>query len=336
MATSNYTITFTPAIGNYGTLIEYREIGSSTWITPSSPPNPTTLTSYDLELEIGKAYIVRLSSNGINCTKKYVYTSIPIGGCCPVGYTLSEDGTYCYLDETTAATPPSASETAVTVTNAFFTRCGTMVLDPGYTLNGNGSFQNIGYDVNFWNNNGGTGDQCNNGNLVDGPMNRNAVWATTTLDNQTVGFTFCIDVPETKTYYIGVGFDNYGQISIDGNVILLIDNDSPNPLENWLIFPVELLAGSHVIEVIGINGVSTPPNPGAIAVEIYNNTRDEILESTSYGDLDVLFQTADYVGEDIQIGSDGIGYTCPDGYSLVLCDGPAYCTKRTIVAPEAC
>lgn len=335
MALALYNITFTPASGSLGTFIEYRETSVSGWSVPSSPPNPTTLNTYPLYLEIGKEYVIRMSSVGVNCTAKYRYVVIPVGTCCPPGYTLSDDGLYCFLNETTAATPPSAPENAVSVTNAFFTRCGTQVMDEGFSINGDGPHSSILDSVAFWNNNGGS--VCESGNLVNGPMNRTAIWSTTTLDNQTVGFTVCLTVAESKIYYLGTGFDNYGQIVVDGTTILQNDNTTTlNPLENWVIFPVFITSGNHVLEIIGHNGVSTPPNPGAIGVEIYNNTREEILFSTGYGDLDVLFSSADYIGQPIQIGSDGIGYTCPDGYALVLCDGPAYCQRTLVAAPIVC
>lgn len=331
--TISYSIEFTPTAGSYGVLIEYKKNSDSAWTTPTSPANPTTLNNYTLDLEAGVEYTVRLSSVGIACTKQYKYIFIPVGSCCPPGYTLSEDGTYCYRVETVAATPPSASENAVAVSDPHFSQCGSRIVDPGFTLNGNGTYTQIPTSVPFWINNGGV---CTPGNNVAGPMNRTAIWATTTLDNQTVGFTFCLTAAVTKTYYIGVGFDNYGQISIDGVTILLTDNFSPNPLENWCIYPILIPAGNHVIEVIGINGVSAPPNPGAIAMEIYDNTKAQILAATSYGDLTLLFSSADHVGEAIQIGSDGIGYTCPDGYALNLCDGPAHCSTTLVVPPVNC
>lgn len=334
MATALYTIVFQPTPGSIGTLIEYKENSASAWITPVAPPNPTTLDNYPLYLELGKFYTIRVSADGVNCTKKYIYVFVPVGECCPVGYTLSDDATYCFKDDVTAATPPSASENAAAVSDPHFSMCGSRVMNAGYTINGTGTYTVIPSSIPFWINDGGF---CTVGSTTAGPMNRNAIWSTTpATDNQVVGFTFCLTVTTAKTYYIGMSFDNYGQLSIDGNTIILTDNSSTDPLKNWCIYPVFLTVGNHVIEIVGINGVSAPPNPGAIAVEIYNNTRDEILASTGYGTLNVIFKTADYVGQPIQIGSGGLGYTCPTGYSLVLCDGPAYCTKRTVVAAEQC
>ncbi len=335
MATTLYTISFSPTPGSLGTLIEYKEDSASTWIIPIAPPNPTTLNSYPLYLELGKFYTIRVSSVGHNCVKKYIYVFVPVGECCPAGYTLSPDGSYCYLIQTTAATPPSLPEAAAAVSDTHFNECGSRVIDLGFTINGSGSYTAIPTSVPFWIN--GSGGVCNPGNTSDGPMNRNAVWSTTAaFAGQTVGFTFCITITTPKIYYIGMSFDNYGQMSIDGNTILLTDNFSTDPLKNWCIYPVFLTVGNHVIEVVGINGPGGFPNPGAIAIEIYNNTRDEILSSIGYGSLNVIFKTSDYVGQPIQIGSGGLGYTCPAGYSLILCDGPAYCTRTLTTAAITC
>jgi hypothetical protein len=87
--------------------------------------------------------------------------------------------------------------------------------------------------------------------------------------------------------------------------------------------------------LIGQNFPDPIPNPAALGAEIYDNTAAEIIAATAYGDLNLVFSTKDYVGQPVQIGSGGIGYTCPSGYSLVLCDGPAYCTQtvNTPVVP---
>lgn len=76
MADITYTITFTPAQGSLGTLIEYREDGDTTWVTPDTSPNPTTLDSYDVTLDDSLAYTIRVSSLGATCTSSYVYVFI--------------------------------------------------------------------------------------------------------------------------------------------------------------------------------------------------------------------------------------------------------------------
>jgi hypothetical protein len=76
MAVANYTLTFTPTPGSFGTLIEVREQGDTVWTTPSTSPNPTLFSSYTLVLDNTLNYDVRVSANGGNCTKKYRYIQI--------------------------------------------------------------------------------------------------------------------------------------------------------------------------------------------------------------------------------------------------------------------
>lgn len=333
MAESTYRISFKPRPGSLGTQVDYR-IQNGSWITPSAPTNPTTLSYYELSLTKGQTYDIRLSSIGNNCSPKYKYITIQVplsGTCCPSGYTLSPEQDYCYKVEEIPATPPSDAQSAVSVTNGYYSRCGSLIYDVGFSLNGNGTHTAISTSNAFWINNTG-GSPCSTGNTTNGPLNRNGVWTTDTADNQTVGFSVCIDIDETKTYYIGAGFDNYGIIKIDGEEILETDNSTTeNVLEYWKIYPVTLTSGIHFIEVIGKNGVSAPPNPGVIGVEIYDNTSSEITTATSYADLNIIFKSADYIGQPIQIGSEGYGYSCPPGYALSC--SPPYVCKRILTEP---
>jgi len=73
----NYIVTFTPTPGSFGTLIEYKADGDSVWITPVTSSNPTTLTSYVLEsLDDSTTYNVRLSAEGLGCTRMYYMFNI--------------------------------------------------------------------------------------------------------------------------------------------------------------------------------------------------------------------------------------------------------------------
>lgn len=335
MPVANITWNYVP--GSLSTLVEYRESGDITWITPSYPANPTTINSYSLTIDEDTYYDVRLTTNGISCGPRSTTFQIVAGSgeCCPPGYTLSLDSSYCYQINTTAATPPTSPENAVKVGVNTFAMCGTLVYDPGYIINGNGTYVQINTSVAFWKN---SPSICTAGNTTNGPFNRNSIWSPTTAPGQIVGFSFCIDIPETKVYYIGMGFDNLGTIRLNGQTLLQTGNTtSEDPLLHWKIYPVTIPAGSNVLEVIGQNTMDPLPNPAAIGVEIYDNTAAEIIASTGYGGLTIIFRSLDYVGQPIQIGNEGIGYTCPAGYSLVLCDGPAYCTQTlttpTIICP---
>lgn len=352
-AIANITWNFVP--GSLSTLVEYRLSGTTTWIVPTSPSNPTTQNVYSLIISENTFYDVRLTTNGATCGPRSTTFQIfaPQGACCPSGYTLSDDETYCYQVNTTAATPPSSPTNTEAVQNVQYGTYGSLIYDLGFNVQGYGPFTQISYSNPFWVN--GTGYPSTGGTLSDGPTNRAGLWSVGGgYPGQIVGFTVCITTPTTSTYYVGFGADNSGRITLDGNVV--VDQDyvamgtylsangypaasSDSPFRFYNIYPVVLTAGSHVLEVVGINEPITPfPNPGTIAIEIYNATSTEIQAATSYVDLGskLIFSSKDYIGQPIQVGSEGFGYTCPSGYSLVLCDGPAYCTQTLIVPPIAC
>lgn len=79
-----YNIDFNPAPGS-NVLIEYREQPSGIWITPSSPTNPTSLTTYPITLDDGSIYYVKLTSISTTglCSMSsrllYIDTSIETG-----------------------------------------------------------------------------------------------------------------------------------------------------------------------------------------------------------------------------------------------------------------
>jgi hypothetical protein len=333
------TITWSYVPGSLSTLVEYKLHGDTVWIKPTSPNNPTVLNTYTLEVETDTVYDVRLTTNGIACGPRSTTFQImaPGGACCPPGFTLSEDGSYCYQTNTTAATPPSSPETTVAKTNSVYGEFGTLIYNAGFDIQGYGPYTQISTSNSFWINTGNT--------LVDGPLNRSGLWATTTSNNQDVGFSVCVVAPTTATYYVGAAADNSIKIVLDGNTVVDMDPTAMAAylsthgfpgvgvdlaFKFWHIYPVSLNAGNHVIEIIGHNDSSV----AGMGAEIYLLSSAQIQAATSYAAMGsgLIFSSKDYIGMDVQVGSDGIGYSCPDGYSLVLCDGPAYCTQ-TLIEP---
>lgn len=332
------TIHWTPPPGSYGTLIEYKKAVDSVWITPSSPSNPTLSTEYPIVIDTGTLYNVRLRTVGINCTPIYKYLNViyPSADCCPPGMSLSPDGTYCYMYDDIAATPPVSSENAVAKTNVAYTTCGSYIYSPGWAVNGTGTSTLISHSNPFWVNGSGS---CADSTITDGPLNRTGLWSVTTGSNQDIGFSVCINIPVTKTYYIGIGSDNYGIIKLDGATILsqdvaALDAQYPvgpgtPPFRIWHIYPITLTAGPHLLEILGHND----SGPAAIGAEIYDATSSEIAAATSYAALGskLIFSSKDYRGQPIQIGN-SVGYTCPSGYSLATCEEPIIC-RKIITAP---
>lgn len=248
---------------------------------------------------------------------------------CPPNYTLSEDASSCYIEDIVAATPPTDGENTVAATNDVYSSCGTVILDPGYSVDGTGTYTQINLSNPYWRN--GT-VLCGNNNLVDGPLNRCGLWAATlTGGEQTVGFSVCLNITEGKTFFVGFGCDNYGSIRLDGNDVV-VQNESAvdsyfgfggSCFKFWFIYPVYVPAGFHVLEIIGTNAGSA----AGFGCQVYDNTQYEIESATSDAGLTFLFNSSDYIGMPVVLGSEGIGYSCPSGYALSTCDSPIQCRK---------
>lgn len=252
---------------------------------------------------------------------------------CASGYTLAPDGSYCYTIDEVPATPPTGGTAENTVASSFdsYGQYGTYIYDSGYNLNGTGTSNQIPTSNAFWIN--GPSDS------TSGPLNRCGLWTTTALDDQDVGFSVCIDVTESKQYYVGIGGDNRCRIVIDGAVVVDQDvsalatqygADAQIAFKVWHVYPVTLSSGPHIIELIGHNDSSS----AALGAEIYNNAAAELISATSYADLTLVFSTKDYIGQPVQLGTDGLGYTCPSGYSLAACHDPYVCRKILTTSPS--
>lgn len=263
---------------------------------------------------------------------------------CPPGYALSSDDSFCFFTEEVAATPPSASENAVSGTNVFYSIYGSVIFDPGYNIDGVGSFTQISYANPFWLNGIGYPSTVT-GNTADGPQNRSGIWSPTIMVPQDIGFSVCVTVPVDSVYYIGLGSDDRGIIKIDGTTVVQQNLTSlynyfaahGYPLADlssmgfrfWYIYPVALTAGTHTLEILGHNSVGTAPGSASIGCEVYNLTSAQIQAATSYGSMGtgLVFSSKNFVGLPIQIGTDGIGYSCPAGFSLRYCESPIVCVR---------
>jgi hypothetical protein len=266
---------------------------------------------------------------------------------CPIGYTPSIDNSICTQTIVTGATPPSNPETTVAKVLNVYNTFGTLIYDLGYNLDGTGTFTQIPYSNPFWVN--GAGYPTVIGDTVSGPLNRTGLWSTTTTSGQTLGFTVCVSLSASGIYYVGSSADNLTIIKVDGNTVLqmnpsamgvyLAGNGYPTttidaPFRFWHIYPISLFAGDHIIEIVGQNEVAPPPNPAAVGIEIYSATSLQLQAATSYVDLgqQLVFSSKDYIGQNVQVGSEGFGYSCPSGYSLDICSTAYTCTRINTTA----
>lgn len=323
-----------PYYGGSRTLIEANvPVNLDGTITISPPPHT--------DIDPTQKYL--LTALNQNCG--YVYQqAIVIAPYCPIGYALSSDSSYCFKQIFASATPPTNPQNSVAVTRSEYALWGSLIYNSGYNQNGTGSFTQINYANTFWVNGAGwpTGAGAN---TALGPLNRSGLWTSVPTANQTIGFSVCINAPTDGIYYVGTGSDNYTTIKLDSNTVVQMDPSamasflSANGYATvgvectfrfWHIYPVMLVAGEHILEVIGTNVTSV----ASIGVEIYNNTSAQIQAATDYATtgLNLVFSSKDQVGLPVQLGSGGTGYSCPTGYALEFCNSPIVCVK-TIITP---
>ena len=169
-------------------------------------------------------------------------------------------------------------------------------------------------------------------------MNRNGVWVDTdcngTKDPLTAGQILQITIPITsstaETVYVGVAGDN--QFRVDVNGATVVERNNPSDNDNfyyWYVFPVVLNSGTTYFTFQWV-GDGTVNDAGAAV--IYNNTSTQISSATNDSQLDIIFQTQDYIGEHIDIA------TCPSGYFLDTSGGVGAYTCRQVLttATEEC
>lgn len=284
-------------------------------------PNPF------VSIDPSQKYLIKAVNE--SCGFEYIQ-SVILNPYCPPGYEMAPDQSYCFYTVTTSAIPPSGTpDTLVAVNFASYSSCGSYIYDLGYNINGTGTSSQINLANPFWKN-GGT---CVDNNTTDGPLNRSGVWASVAQLNQDIGFGVCINIPESKTYYVAIGSDNHGIIQLDG--VSIVNQDvaalaAQYPSAGllvcfriWHIYPVNIPAGNHILTLLGHND----SGPASVGCEVYDNTSAEIIAATGYPDLNLVFSSKDYVGQQVQIGTQNAGFTCPSGYSLQTCGSPYTCVS---------
>lgn len=256
---------------------------------------------------------------------------------CPSGYSVSVDGTYCVRILTTS---PTITQQGITPTNgststAYGTsgvrifKVGQYNLD-GSPTNGTDSLDYIASATTnpvrvFWAGNQSTG----------GRLNLKGTWAINSNNSAYIGtlsYCYTMNISLSKTYYIGIAGDDYCSIRVNGNTILQQVQIMSPPYTNfwyWNIYPVQLQAGTNIIEMTNTNVISE----GAFAAEIYDNNVSQLSTATSESNLNILFTTGDY-----RVGSPKYGegfcskYSCPSGYVLDNSDTQNIVCKRVETA----
>jgi gliding motility-associated-like protein len=201
----------------------------------------------------------------------------------------------CIVTNTVPANPPTSGVFDILVAasgSVHYEVRGVLIYD-SYDTTGVGNATPIPGSPYFW----------------QGPLARSGVWAKG--NPLTMSYNVCINITTAKTYYMGFAADNSGRLVIDGKVIV-----SGIDFSYWRIYKVPLTKGKHIVgfTVVNFGG------PAALGCEIYDNTKEQILKSTSYGDLNVIFTTIKEIGATVQQGDPATSYSCPLGFALDYCE----------------
>jgi hypothetical protein len=172
--------------------------------------------------------------------------------------------------------------------------------------------------------------------LVDGSGNHIPV-------QEWIGFTECVEVPESKEYCVGLAADNRMRFKVNGQLFVEFNYPTGGTADDdnfaWFhIIPIYLEAGTNIIEVQGYNDGSF----ASFGAEIYDATSAELQNPSvvsTVGDLaDItIFSTQEIAlnGGTFQSG-DPSGCQCPDGFSLSFCEGELQCVQIETAPAGSC
>lgn len=143
------------------------------------------------------------------------------------------------------------------------------------------------------------------GNLT-GPLNRTGIWPCTAVNTQWLSINRVLTVAADTLYYVGIAGNNAFRIVVDNVLKVEVGvTQADSAYKKFHIIPVRLTAGTHFLGFEGYNFQST----ASLGVEIYLNTKAQIMAAISYAGLNVLFSTKDFTGTICPSGFE----TCRDG-----------------------
>lgn len=235
-------------------------------------------------------------------------------GACPDGYTRSPDGQSCIPNTVTEDTDEGlkiakGNELLVyTKQGAIFHNAdgseGTRVANSFWGLEGNCGVSDVNSFAKMSSSektdpSGTQSDTLKSasrfttaavGSGYCGRLNRTGIWLKSPYDNQWTGINNCLNVPESKTYYLGMGADNQVRVFIDGiliKAVLMKWNGDNEPYLDWKVYPVYLNAGQHILTIEAMN----KEGDHAVGVEVYNNTLNQLVNATGESDVRKIFST---------------------------------------------
>ena len=243
---------------------------------------------------------------------------------------------------TIPATPPTnITEIALFISpqHDVYTLSGTLFHDP-FNLNGTspgGIYAAVKTNATVW----------RSTSYLNGPLNRTGIWSTDPDNfpiNTWLGFSVCINAPSTKTYWVGLGGDNNFRFVVDGVDFVNTyngpydgeyDDGSNISFIYWHVYPVNLTAGNHVIELYGLN--RDTDTAAIFGCEIYDNTFNELTGATSVSNLNIIFSSSGQTSATTVQNLQGVyledGWSCPTGYIFDPCNYTCYREISSCITP---
>lgn len=262
----------------------------------------------DIQYDPTFGFYLNNGNANVNVSPLYTYD-------CPPGYQyIDGQCKQIIIDEpitstTTYPTEPSGSATYGTL--------GTALYDLGYNGAAVGTYTNIGQLNNFWINGTGTS--------VDGPVNYLMIKTTATsgIPNDTITYNVYLNnVPTGKIYYVAIcsysvdpttAYTNF-RITLNDEVIvdpdlaaMNADNRLPgssgDDVSNTYlhIYPIQITQANNTLKLEG--------SYEGFGAALLDNTQFEILNATSFGDLNVIFTTnnkSEFVDNEYTCGGTGV------------------------------
>jgi len=318
---------------------------TSTNLTAGTPSSGAFLTSVVTAFN-NLGYDYTLSGSTFKIYKPYGVKDLMIDVCinfginigsgvgCPSGYSANTGNDGCEKIIVTGATFNGSGSTIVSGdVNINYAQYGTYFYP---SIQNNGALP-VYYDgfLNLKDQTGGTTTSLNisnganpnsfwfnSGNTTDGRLNHVGLSASTT---EFLGFSKCLNIPTSGTYYIGIAADNEGKVMLNGKLLAYLSGSSAENFKIWSVFELQLESGKNVIEMVGKNlGSST-----SFGAEIYNPLTYATLTgatSTGSSQANSIFSTSEYIGGHWSLGTT-VGYTCPTGYALDNCGTGYSCSQ---------
>jgi hypothetical protein len=158
----------------------------------------------------------------------------------------------------------------------------------------------------------------NSGNATDGRLNPAGISAQTIY----AGFSYCLNLEESGTYYLGISSDNRCKFTLDSLKLVEFSGSVSASFLYHSVFELNLTSGEHIIEMLGENDASSA---SAFCAEIYYPTGATpfatltAATSTASTQANVIFTTQNFIGSAFTVGT-SFGYSCTDGYLPDFCN----------------